>query len=229
MSSELTITDLENKAKNFDTPLSKVNISNKNLKETATNVANAVGTTGAVSGFFSYFNLDSGTVLKVFLTLMLLSVLGFNILVHLDEIGDTIGEVVRPITSRVLGTTGEVTKATIQTAAKGSKLGVDVVADTTTSGIDLLAESIDDGTNTVTKNNMKRETVNLKDRGVDNRIPVIPDDADSEVQQGGKAGFCYVGSDKGTRHCIQVGRDDQCMSGDIFPTREICINPNLRE
>ena len=29
MSSELTITDLENKAKNFDTPLSKVNISKK--------------------------------------------------------------------------------------------------------------------------------------------------------------------------------------------------------
>ena len=223
MSSELNMGDLQDKAKNLDMP------GKENIKKAASGVTNAVKTTGVVSGFFSFFNLDSGTVLKVFLTLMLLSVLGFNILIHLDEIGDTVGEVVRPISNKILGTTGEVTKATIKTAAEGSKLGVDVVADTTTSGIDLLAESIDDGNNTVTKNNMKRETINLKDRGVDNRVPTIPDDADSEVQQGGKAGFCYVGSDKGTRHCIQVGRDDQCMSGDIFPTRDICINPSLRE
>ena len=223
MSSELNMGDLQDKAKNLDMP------GKENMKKAASGVSNAVKTTGVVSGFFSFFNLDSGTVLKVFLTLMLLSVLGFNILIHLDEIGDTIGEVVRPISNKIIGTTGEVTKATIKTAAEGSKMGVDVVADTTTSGIDLLAESIDDGNNTITKNNMKRETVNIKDRGVDNRVPTIPDDADSEVQQGGKGGFCYVGSDKGTRHCIQVGRDDKCMSGDIFPTRDICINPNLRE
>ena len=224
MSSELNITDVQNKARKLD--LSNM----ENAEKTKQRVMDsAAATTGVVSGFFSYFNLDSGTVLKVFLVLMLLSVLGFNILIHLDEIGDTVGEVVRPITNRILGVTGDVTKQTIKTAATGSKVGVDVVANTATSGIDLLAESIDDGTNTVTKNNFKKEEINLKDRGVDNRVPTVADDADSEVQQGGKAGFCYVGSDKSTRHCIQVGRDDKCMSGDIFPTRDICINPSLRE
>ena len=43
-----------------------------------------------------------------------------------------------------------------------------------------------------------------------------------------KAGYCYIGDDDDTRKCIEVGEADKCMSGDIFPTRELCINPKLR-
>ena len=44
----------------------------------------------------------------------------------------------------------------------------------------------------------------------------------------GKAGWCYIGEDRGFRTCAQVGVNDKCMSGEIFPSQEICINPNLR-
>ena len=44
----------------------------------------------------------------------------------------------------------------------------------------------------------------------------------------GKAGWCYIGDDRGTRSCAQVGVNDVCMSGDIFPTQDVCMNPNLR-
>jgi hypothetical protein len=60
----------------------------------------------------------------------------------------------------------------------------------------------------------------------------MPDDAGSKTQASkakGKAGYCYIGEDRGFRSCIQVGEADMCMSGDIFPTQDICINPNLRE
>lgn len=43
-----------------------------------------------------------------------------------------------------------------------------------------------------------------------------------------KSGYCYIGEDRGFRTCIEVGETDKCMSGDIFPNKEICINPNLR-
>lgn len=43
-----------------------------------------------------------------------------------------------------------------------------------------------------------------------------------------KSGYCYIGSEKGFRSCIYSGRDDICMSGDIFPTIDVCINPKLR-
>ena len=45
---------------------------------------------------------------------------------------------------------------------------------------------------------------------------------------GGTPGYCYIGEDQGFRSCIEVGEGDVCMSGDIFPTQAVCINPNLR-
>ena len=43
-----------------------------------------------------------------------------------------------------------------------------------------------------------------------------------------KSGWCYIGSEQGYRSCSQVGEADTCMSGNIFPTQDICVNPNLR-
>lgn len=65
------------------------------------------------------------------------------------------------------------------------------------------------------------------------KLPVIPqaDDSTSAIQMkpASKAGYCYIGEDRGFRSCIDVCDGDICMSGDIFPTEAICINPNLRE
>ena len=62
------------------------------------------------------------------------------------------------------------------------------------------------------------------------KMAPLPDDATSVTQSGGrsKSGYCYIGEDRGFRSCIKVGENDQCISGDIFPTMDICINPNLR-
>ena len=59
--------------------------------------------------------------------------------------------------------------------------------------------------------------------------PPQPDDATSRTQRTGKSGYCYIGEDRGFRSCIQVGEQDTCMSGDIFPTHAICVNPRLRQ
>lgn len=60
---------------------------------------------------------------------------------------------------------------------------------------------------------------------------VKPDDSLSRIQASngsGKAGWCFIGEDRGFRTCSQIGQNDQCLSGDIFPSQEICMNPNLR-
>jgi cytoskeletal protein RodZ len=41
-------------------------------------------------------------------------------------------------------------------------------------------------------------------------------------------GFCYIGYDDGQRECVDVYQGDVCMSGEIFPSLDICINPKLR-
>ena len=59
----------------------------------------------------------------------------------------------------------------------------------------------------------------------------IPDDATSSTQRNGsnKSGYCYIGEDRGFRSCIYVKENETCMSGDIFPSSYLCVNPSLRE
>lgn len=40
--------------------------------------------------------------------------------------------------------------------------------------------------------------------------------------------FCYIGYENGQRECTNVFDGDICMSGEIFPKLDICINPHLR-
>jgi hypothetical protein len=44
-----------------------------------------------------------------------------------------------------------------------------------------------------------------------------------------KVGYCYIGSDRNVRTCVKVGEKDTCISGEVFPTRDLCINPTLKE
>ena len=60
---------------------------------------------------------------------------------------------------------------------------------------------------------------------------VQPDDSLSRIQSSstsGKAGWCFIGEDQGLRTCSEIGVNDKCMSGDVFPTQDVCMNPNLR-
>jgi len=52
---------------------------------------------------------------------------------------------------------------------------------------------------------------------------------DADLQMAKKAGYCYVGTLNKKRTCIEIDEDDKCLSGDIFPTRDVCVNPNLRK
>ena len=87
------------------------------------------------------------------------------------------------------------------------------------------------------KNKNKNGQKNQKDKEKDKEKekdphhPYQEDDASSNIQKpAGKqsAGFCYIGEDRGYRSCSKVTESDTCVSGDIFPTMEKCINPKLR-
>jgi len=56
-----------------------------------------------------------------------------------------------------------------------------------------------------------------------------PDASSSRTQlpRSSKA-YCYIGTDSGNRSCAEVSPNQQCMSGDIFPSMDVCVNPTLR-
>jgi hypothetical protein len=41
-------------------------------------------------------------------------------------------------------------------------------------------------------------------------------------------GFCYIGYDLGQRECADIYAGEVCMSGQIFPTMDVCVNPKFR-
>jgi hypothetical protein len=79
--------------------------------------------------------------------------------------------------------------------------------------------------------NEDKNTINQTLNQNQNETIVQSDDSYSSIQSSkisGKSGWCFIGEDRGVRSCLNIGPNDTCMSGDIFPTNEICINPNLR-
>jgi len=61
---------------------------------------------------------------------------------------------------------------------------------------------------------------------------VRPDNSVSSVQKissNNKTGsWCFAGENMGVRTCLAIDESQQCMSGDIFPRKDLCINPSLR-
>jgi hypothetical protein len=77
--------------------------------------------------------------------------------------------------------------------------------------------------------NRKSLNIALNQSSSNTNSDYVADDSTSSLQNNiSKGGWCFIGEDAGIRTCGKVGLNDTCMSGDIFPSNEICVNPNLR-
>lgn len=166
------------------------------------------------------------SIIRYVLIVIILAFLGFNIFAYLGKSTEYIANLLKPIFSFFGYGVAETAKQTIDVTAKGTQEIIDVAAGTATSGINLLENTL--------AGKMRKEkqaTMNALNQAVVVASGPQPDDAGSKTQSSktkSKAGYCYIGEDRGFRSCIAVGEGDMCMSGDIFPTMETCINPNLR-
>lgn len=147
------------------------------------------------------------------------------------------------------------TKQTIETTVTGTKAGVDIIGDSAIGLINDVQQNSENrqtnSTNNSTNHNnynhnyindntqsiMQQQTgsglqqnslVKALDNAKQSNENVVPDDASSSIQTIGKSGWCYIGEEQGVRTCSEIGVNDVCMSGDIFPSQSICINPKLR-
>ena len=147
----------------------------------------------------------------VFLLIFLILI---NVLQALKLLPDMLVGILKPI----LLFFGHSIEDTVKQIGKTTIDGVKAIDDLSTSGIQSSIQEI-------------KEDVDRKEDN--NNIPQ-PDDSIEAVNRArgthqDKLGYCYVGTDRGYRSCIDVESKDECLSGDIFPTRDICINPNLRQ
>jgi len=201
------------------------------------------GTAGEADSGYSIWSIISGILI-----LLIIWVLIFN-LFNLGKFTDLIQSALKWIGY----STGETVKTTANVGAAGLKGGADVASDVVTGSVDILQKGLNltPEDKIIARNQKQAQATalnppplnpdivetsenNVLSTGLANLKKMAPmpspDDATSVTQSGGrsKSGYCYIGEDRGFRSCIRVGENDQCMSGDIFPTMDICINPNLR-
>jgi len=172
--------------------------------------------------------------------------------------GDTFGPPFRAVARYMGYAATDTAQTTVDVAAKGTKSAVDIAAGAASSGIGVLQQTIgqrndsqrndsqrndqsqdqsqsqdqiqsQDQSQSQSQNQSQSQTQYPSQKALNQALSHAKKESPQATSSTSKSGYCYIGEDRGFRSCVQVGEEDTCMSGDIFPTQAICINPRLRK
>lgn len=160
--------------------------------------------------------------------LLILSFLGINLLNVLGNMMDTIINIFGPLITQLLSifgyTAGTVLDKSSDAVTDVAKTGLDVANGTVQSIADLLKNASKKGVDNASKQQLD-DTLNqslFKNNEPEHDSSVNP------IQKpitASKNNWCLVGEYEGKRGCIEVNDDSNCMSGQTFSSRELCMNP----
>lgn len=175
-------------------------------------------------------NIFSGKnlVITLLTTLLILSFLGINLLSSFDNIIRTISNVFGPLFTQILSvfgyTAGTVIDKSTDVVTDAAKTGIDIAGDTIQSAADLLKDA--------SRKHVNTDAVNQLDQSINSSGRVMndpkPDKGVNPIQKpisSNKANWCLVGEYQGKRGCVEVNDNSQCMSGQTFPSQNMCLNP----
>jgi hypothetical protein len=240
---------MSNESNGFLNSIMKGNDSSINSLDSSSSMSNS--DEGFLSGLK---NVSASTWLIIFL---ILSFFGFNIFYYLAKGTQGVTNFLSPIIESILDFFAYSTSTLVDVTAAGTQNIINSgtkVANENLNKIQTHAENVQDKTSPTSlksepvqqqgqnqsqgqgqgqgqsqgqmQNNTLNNTLNI---ATANNSNYEADESTSKIQSGGnKSGWCYIGEDRGFRSCVQVGQQDSCMSGDIFPSQDICVNPSLR-
>jgi len=187
-------------------------------------------------------NMFSGKnmVIVVLTVLLVLSFLGINLLASVGNILQTISNVFGPLFTQILSvfgyTAGTVIDKSTDVVTDVAKSGIDLAGDTIQSAAELLKDAsrghVAASAVNQLDNSFKYGKSSKLDSAINNSKPgmnqPVPDASVDPIQKpitAGKVNWCLVGEYQGKRGCIEVDDDSKCMSGQVFPTQNMCLNP----
>lgn len=173
------------------------------------------------TNFMSIFDTsDTKNVLILILgVIILFSLFGINIVILIGNFMQMLLDVFMPVLRQLFGIIGVSGGTLINNTA-------DIVGDTAKFGIDVAEGTIQSvgtilqraGEQTLSPNNkMNLQQTSTPSTPYSNPIMNGPSSK--------KAGWCLVGEYEGRRGCIEISDYDKCLSGKVFPSQEICMNP----
>ena len=214
------------------------NNTGSNSNRSSNNSNSNTSTSTGIIGF-----LKSITWFTWIIIIVILGVLGFNIFTYLakgTQATATIFENATKWFSKNAGAeVGGVAKQTVHVSGVGLKAAASGIAEVADDTVDTVTSGVTgkEPTTSQTPQTIPPPPITPPNSSLDTALKnatnstVQADDSYSSIQSStrtGKSGWCLIGEDQGIRSCIEVGANDACMSGDIFPTNAVCVNPNLR-
>ena len=206
----------------------------------STNTSPDVLSSSSETSFSDWFqNMSPMTWLLI---ILVLAFLGFNIFVYLAKGTEQINSIFTPIINMFSGVFGNTVGQVVDVSAEGAKTVVNTTAGAADAGLSGVQEITPNKASSsvssvpVTKNqpdvmsnNSLNKALNTSQSSQQINNDYQADEASSNIQGGPpKSGWCYIGEDRGFGTCAEVGPNDKCMSGDIFPSQDLCVNPTLR-
>jgi hypothetical protein len=208
-------------------------------------LASSTGSTSSSWASNSFVDMIKNISLTNWLIIILImAFLGFNIFVYLAKGTQDITNFFGPLIKMILGLFAVITGDVVDVTAEGTKTVVNATASTLDKGLTAVQNITPNTPNSNFKappsqpsppqsdllaNNTLNRALNTSQSKQPSSTDYQADESSSNIQGGNtKSGWCYIGEDRGFRSCAKVGDNDKCMSGDIFPTQEVCVNPSLR-
>ena len=191
-------------------------------------MADAAANYSGENGFSSRNN-----IIIILLLLLFFSFLGINLLIISGNALKTLVEIFGPVVLKVaamLGySTGHFVNTTADLSTDAAKLGLDIADGTAHSIGDLMKNASKGGMDENDRQNLEKALMPPRCPTQTPAPPVEPDKSSNTIQNPisatKKGGWCLIGEDAGVRGCIRVEEHDKCMSGQIFPSKEVCMNP----
>jgi len=172
-------------------------------------------------------------IIMIILLVILLtfSVLGVNIVLFFGMIIQKFLKTVSPLFERALSDLGYATGSAINSSSSvvsgASKKGIDILHGSLLNAGDLLIDASDQGKTSRSLD----ESVNSAPPTMKPREPEA-DDSTNPIQNpvsSNKNSWCLVGEYHNKRGCIEIADGDKCMSGQVFPSQQLCLNPTLSQ
>ena len=150
----------------------------------------------------------------------------------LEELSKIFGPTFKNIASILGYSTGELVETTADVGADAAKFGIDIAEGSIHSIGKLLKTASGGGLNEPQRKNLELALSPPKQNTTTpGQSPEPSQSADSIHRSisSKKGGWCFIGEDAGSRGCVSVDEHDKCMSGQIFPSRESCMNTGVSE
>lgn len=180
----------------------------------------------------SYYE-PKNVVIVVLVVLLLLSFLGINILDIFSNIIKIFVRLFGPIVNQILSllgyTTGSVLNVSADVIGDTSKAAIDIAEGTVQNVGNLLIKASKTSIDKNTKTQLDNVLSNSSTQTTNNVEHDIPENPIQNPISSSKNSWCYIGEYEKKRSCIAMNEHDKCMSGQVFPEQQICLNPTNQQ